>query len=96
MVYVVFRSTVPDGSPDLFWPGVRVARPDHAEGNPLLANAGWSAAGDLPRNPGKYKVLVWVGDADTQRECDTHEVLDLNAQPNSTLLLPPPASRKHP
>lgn len=91
MVHVVFRSTVPDGSQDLFWPGVRVPRPEHSEGNPLLANAGWSAAGNLPRNPGKYQVLLWVGNAGTQRECDTHEVLDLTAEAATTLLLPPPA-----
>jgi hypothetical protein len=28
--------------------------------------------------PGKYKVLLWVGDSSTQRECDTGETFDLH------------------
>ena len=77
MATVVFRSTVPDGSPDLFWPGKRVARPDLVREGRVL-NAGYSASGEFPRNPGRYKVLVWVGDAQLQRECDTKEVFDIH------------------
>ena len=77
MATIVFRSTVPDGSADLFWPGKRVARPDLAL-EPRLLNAGYSASGEFPKNPGKYRVLVWVGDAQLQRECDTKEVFEVH------------------
>lgn len=75
LVYVVFRSNVPDGSVDLFWPGIRVARPDVANGNPRMVKAGYSASGSFPTHPGQYKVLVRVGDQNLQRECDTGETL---------------------
>jgi hypothetical protein len=78
LVHVVFRSIVPDGSPDLFWSGLRVPRPDLAQADAVLATAGYAASGPLPANPGKYKVLVWVGDENVQRECDTGEVFDLH------------------
>lgn len=78
LAYVVFRSTVPDGSADLFWPAKRVVRPDLAQSDPRLAKAGYAASGELPKMPGKYKVLLWVGDANVQRECDTAETLDLH------------------
>lgn len=77
MATIVFRSTVPDGSPDLFWPGQRVARPDLSQEARLL-NAGYSASGEFPKNPGRYRVLVWVGDAQLQRECDTKEIFDIH------------------
>jgi len=76
--YVVFRSTAPDGSADVFWPATRVARPDLTQSDPRRAQAGYAASGELPKGPGKYKVLLWVGDANVQRECDTAEVLDLH------------------
>lgn len=77
LVHVVFRSTVPDGSADLFWPGKRVARPELSQNDERLANSGYAAVGNFPTSPGKYKVLVWVGDEKAQRECDTGEVFDL-------------------
>ena len=77
MATIVFRSIVPDGSHDLFWPGLRVARPDLAT-DPHFLNAGYSASGRFPSRPGKYRVLVWVGDAGTQRECDTKEIFEIH------------------
>jgi hypothetical protein len=78
LAYVVFRSTVPDGSADLFWQARRISRPDLSQSDPRLAGAGYAAAGELPKVPGKYKVLLWVGDSSTQRECDTGETFDLH------------------
>jgi hypothetical protein len=76
MATIVLRSVVPDGSRDLFWPGIRVARPDLSS-DPRLLASGYSASGVLPQNPGRYKVLVWVGDARLQHECDTLRVLEV-------------------
>ena len=78
LVHVVFRSMVPDGSPDLFWSGMRVSRPDLAQSDAALAKAGYAASGTFPANPGRYQVLVWVGDQNVERECDTGEVFDLH------------------
>ena len=78
LVHAVFRSTVPDGSADLFWPGVRVARPDIALTDSRMAMSGYSVSGRLPENPGRYRVLIWVGDTGLQRECDTGEVFTLH------------------
>lgn len=78
LAYIVFRSTVPDGSPDLFWPAKRVARPDLSPSDPRLAQAGYAGSDELPKTPGKYKVLLWVGDEHIQRECDTGEIFDLH------------------
>jgi len=78
LAYIVFRSAMPDGSADLFWSARRVARPDLSQSDPRLARAGYAADGELPKLPGKYKVLLWVGDAHAQRECDTGETLDLH------------------
>jgi hypothetical protein len=77
MATIVFRSLVPDGSGDLFWPGMRVARPELSP-EPRLRDAGYSASGSFPSRPGRYKVLVWVGDGQLQRECDTKEVFDIH------------------
>lgn len=77
-VHVLFRSTVPDGSQDVSWVGMRVSRPDVAMDDPRAAVMGYSASGALPANPGKYKVLVRIGDGRAVRECDTGEVFDLH------------------
>lgn len=77
LLHVVFRSIAPDGSADLFWPATRVDRPDKALDDASLLHSGYAATGLFPQNPGKYKVLVWLGDARAQRECDTGEQLDI-------------------
>jgi hypothetical protein len=77
-VQLLFRSTAPDGSQDLSWAGRRVARPDVAMDDPRAAVVGYSASGALPADPGKYKVLLRIGDGNTVRECDTGEVFDLH------------------
>jgi hypothetical protein len=76
MLFVVFRSVVTDGSQDLFWPGLRVARPDVSR-EPGMGTLGYSATGVFPVNPGRYQVLVWAGDRSRQRECDTGETFEI-------------------
>lgn len=75
-VYLLFRSTVPDGSADLFWPGMRVARPDLSMDARRL-DAGYSANGKLSLRPGIYKVMLWTGDTHLMHECDTRQVLQI-------------------
>lgn len=77
-VHLLFRSTVPDGSQDLSWAGRRVARPDVAMDDSRAGVVGYSASGAFPPNPGKYKVLLRIGDGNAVRECDTGEVFDLH------------------
>lgn len=74
-MHVVFRSIAPDGSHDLSWSAVRVARPELATEGPHTA--GYAGSGVLPVYPGKYKVLLHVDAGRALRECDTGEILDL-------------------
>jgi hypothetical protein len=77
MVHLVLRPAGSDGEADAFLAGKRTLRDDPSYADPRMRNAGWLASGRLPQVPGRYQVLLWVGDADVQVACDTQQVLDL-------------------
>lgn len=74
LVHVVLRPVGSGGEADAFIPGKRVPRNDPSATDSRVRNAGFTASGRLPGVPGKYQVLVWVGNAEFQVSCDTGQV----------------------
>ena len=77
MVHLVLRPAGSDGDADAFIPGKRVPRHDPSSTEARMRNAGYMVSGRLPQVPGRYQVLLWVGDSRVQVPCQTGQQLEL-------------------